>query len=300
MGRISRDATWHTLGGHHSVGRADSCALRVDDPRVSRLHAEFRWRGSSWELHDLGSANKTYVDGKPLERGGRIDLRPGALLGFASVDAPWTFDDDTPPVPCAVRVAGCAAVEAKDELIALPDSTAPSHLIYRVGTGWALDTSDGAAPVEHGHRLRVDGVDWRFQEPSADSTLDAPASAVQRPAAALSFRVSPDEEHVELRVGFGGTWKNLGARSCFYLGLTLARLRLADRSSGAAEHGWVPLEELLTMLPDYASLAHLNVDVFRLRQHVARLGFDGGSIIERRRGAIRLGADAIEIEVIHD
>jgi hypothetical protein len=58
-----------------SLGRSRQCEVVVDDPNVSRRHAEIRPRGGSWVLIDLGSTNGSSLNGR------RIDnpevLKPG-------------------------------------------------------------------------------------------------------------------------------------------------------------------------------------------------------------------------------
>jgi pSer/pThr/pTyr-binding forkhead associated (FHA) protein len=47
----------------------------VDDPNVSRRHAEVRPRGGSWVLTDLGSTNGSRLNGSRIERS--EVLKPG-------------------------------------------------------------------------------------------------------------------------------------------------------------------------------------------------------------------------------
>jgi DNA-binding NtrC family response regulator len=47
--------------GELSIGRGEGCAVVVDDPSVSRLHAVLRIDGVEMELTDAGSANGTWV-----------------------------------------------------------------------------------------------------------------------------------------------------------------------------------------------------------------------------------------------
>ncbi len=57
------------------IGRSRQSDVVVDDPNVSRQHAEIRPRGGSWVLTDLGSTNGSVLNGR------RIDeaevLKPG-------------------------------------------------------------------------------------------------------------------------------------------------------------------------------------------------------------------------------
>jgi hypothetical protein len=58
-----------------TVGRSRHCDVMLDDPNVSRTHAEIRPRGGSWVLTDLGSTNGSRLNGRRLE--GPEVLKPG-------------------------------------------------------------------------------------------------------------------------------------------------------------------------------------------------------------------------------
>ncbi len=62
------------------VGRHPRCTIVVDDPNVSRRHAELILRDGVWVIRDLGSTNGTTVNGESV---GRSQLRPGDLVGLA-------------------------------------------------------------------------------------------------------------------------------------------------------------------------------------------------------------------------
>ena len=49
------------------IGRSTDCALRFDDPRLSRRHARIESNGGAWRLSDLGSKNGTLVNGSRIE-----------------------------------------------------------------------------------------------------------------------------------------------------------------------------------------------------------------------------------------
>jgi hypothetical protein len=50
------------------LGRSRGCDIVLDDPNVSREHAELRPRGDSWVLSDLGSTNGSAINGRRIER----------------------------------------------------------------------------------------------------------------------------------------------------------------------------------------------------------------------------------------
>lgn len=64
-----------------TVGRLPDCDVVVDDPRVSRRHAEIRPEPDGFRLVDLGSLNGTLVNGVP-ERDHLLD--DGDLIGVGS------------------------------------------------------------------------------------------------------------------------------------------------------------------------------------------------------------------------
>jgi hypothetical protein len=61
--------------GGVSLGRSRKCDVVLEDPNVSRQHAELRPRGGSWVLTDLGSTNGSRLNGHPVERSEVV--RPG-------------------------------------------------------------------------------------------------------------------------------------------------------------------------------------------------------------------------------
>ena len=49
-----------------TLGRSRECEIVVEDPNVSRQHAELRPRGGAWVISDLGSTNGTRVNGRTI------------------------------------------------------------------------------------------------------------------------------------------------------------------------------------------------------------------------------------------
>jgi Protein of unknown function (DUF3662)/FHA domain len=67
------------------VGRSRDCDLVIDDPNISRQHAELRSDGDSWRVRDLGSTNGIKVNRR---RVGQAVLRSGdrVTLGLTDFD----------------------------------------------------------------------------------------------------------------------------------------------------------------------------------------------------------------------
>jgi len=69
-------ASWQDASGRHEktfhrdfrIGRDDACELRLDDPLISRRHAEVSHSEGIWWISDLGSRNGTMLDGQPVSR----------------------------------------------------------------------------------------------------------------------------------------------------------------------------------------------------------------------------------------
>ncbi|MGI9184557.1 MAG: FhaA domain-containing protein [Solirubrobacteraceae bacterium] len=61
--------------GGATIGRSRQCEVMLDDPNISRAHAEVCARGGSWVLADLGSTNGTRLNGRRLT--GSEVLKPG-------------------------------------------------------------------------------------------------------------------------------------------------------------------------------------------------------------------------------
>jgi hypothetical protein len=58
-----------------TLGRSRQCDVVLNDPNVSRQHAELRPRGGCWVLTDVGSSNGSRINGHPVERSEVV--RPG-------------------------------------------------------------------------------------------------------------------------------------------------------------------------------------------------------------------------------
>jgi len=64
-----------------TIGRRLDNVVILDDPRVSRHHAQIRQRYGKWVLYDLGSASGTYVNNQRVEE---CVLRAGDVITLAS------------------------------------------------------------------------------------------------------------------------------------------------------------------------------------------------------------------------
>jgi hypothetical protein len=67
---------------HVNVGRHPNCDVVLGDPTVSRHHASLRREQGRWVLHDLGSSNGTWLNGR---RASRVEVVPGDELRFGDL-----------------------------------------------------------------------------------------------------------------------------------------------------------------------------------------------------------------------
>jgi DNA-binding NtrC family response regulator len=67
-------------GSRLVIGSAPSCHLTLEDPAVSRMHAEVRLEGQTAVLHDLASSNGTFINGVRI-RAAELDAEHRVQLG---------------------------------------------------------------------------------------------------------------------------------------------------------------------------------------------------------------------------
>jgi hypothetical protein len=268
---------------------------------VSTAHALIRWNSDAWELRDLGSRNGTYIDGARVGAGESARLAQGVDLTFGDRVETWRLCDGGAPTAVAIPLKGGEPVCFSKGMLVIPSASEPVATIFFDGDRWVLEQADVRVPLSSGQHFEVRGRAWRFECPMGAAETMACENQGSLSETTLIFRVSPDEEHVKLALRRADFMHELGERTCFYLALVLARQRLAERHAGLAEHGWLYLDSLFSMVPDYSSHSSLNVEIHRLRRTLSEAGIrDGVAVIERRRGQIRLGTDRVEIAPITD
>jgi pSer/pThr/pTyr-binding forkhead associated (FHA) protein len=79
-----------------SIGRALDNDIIIEDPRVSRHHAQIRQRYGHLVLYDLDSSGGTEINGYPVEE---CVLHSGDVISFAGVEVIYGED---PPTPIAL------------------------------------------------------------------------------------------------------------------------------------------------------------------------------------------------------
>lgn len=296
--RQRRSGRLYLLSSHNLVGRAPGGIIHLENPLASGHHAELRWTGSSWELHDLDSRNGTFLDGVLLGKGQRHKLLQGGLIAFGDPEDLYELVNDDAPVASARSSSGSLQVSQSGTLL-LPDPDKPQCFVLQERGQWLIEGSDGSmGPARTGQTIVLDGEVWTFDLPGAfEPTREIGSLSLD--CVTLRFSVSRDEEHVELDLIDRNRQVRLPSRSYWYTLLVLARARLRDRESevSEAEEGWLDVEELVER--------QLHIDAVLLYQHVCRAKralaregvIDYTHIVERRPTArkIRIGVRNIEI-----
>ena len=70
--------------GRAVLGRSRDADVQIDDPNISRRHAEVVQQGSAWFVVDLGSTNGVEVDGRRVQRA-RLDDGTSFAIGETTV-----------------------------------------------------------------------------------------------------------------------------------------------------------------------------------------------------------------------
>ena len=82
-----------------TIGRASECALSLQHPSVSRHHCEISREGNRYFIEDLGSTNRTYLNGKPIRReelhdGDQISVGNNAIKFFTGQSLEAKYHDE--------------------------------------------------------------------------------------------------------------------------------------------------------------------------------------------------------------
>jgi adenylate cyclase len=97
-----------TAGRTYSVGRAVTCDLAIQDPTVSRNHAELELVAAGVRVRDLGTTNGTFLNGERI-----LDAvaTPGSRVAFGKVS--FAVRDETePPAEARAELADEAPLDA--------------------------------------------------------------------------------------------------------------------------------------------------------------------------------------------
>jgi len=288
------------------VGRTQECLVRIEDPRISGLHAALTWRSDGWSIRDLGSRNGTWVN---YERLGAkaCALGVGATVCFGCGEYAYQLVDENAPAlmleQLTAHPSGQHVITARD-CISLPNSDA-TFMIYRNLDGtWVVEQGGEVRDCFDQETIRVGDATWRVHLPPATdsdiiSTRTAETVAVDLEDCSLRFEIGCNEESLRVVLVSWRGWERLPARTYHQMMLTMASIRKADRERGVAEAdcGLTSVDALANRLQLDAE--RLNVDICRARKQLAALHVDNAAHLFERRarsGLLRIGVRTLEVE----
>jgi pSer/pThr/pTyr-binding forkhead associated (FHA) protein len=126
------------------IGREDGADVLIDNPSVSRRHAEIRLGDDGWVVEDLGSSNGTFIGGTKIQ--GPQSLSLGDEIGFGKFSIVFGKalgeGEQPPPTPTAhpkqptlTGAQGTMHIKPHEvrELLKDADRKKRAHLIWESG-----------------------------------------------------------------------------------------------------------------------------------------------------------------------
>ena len=175
--------------GENTVGRENTDVL-LADPTVSRRHALLILDSGKCRVEDLGSTNGTYVAGKQIQQGERVELVDGAELKFGSVvlflklpasageaveaaeeeapaESPAEVEEAEPAAPEVSPVARLVSADPGREFAVMPGSNTIGR---RAGNSIVL-SDDPYVSGSHAEIIADEGGFWLVDVGSTNSTI---------------------------------------------------------------------------------------------------------------------------------
>jgi hypothetical protein len=132
------------------VGRDEGADVLIDNPSVSRRHAEIRLGDQGWVVEDLGSSNGTFLKGAKIEGAqsiglgdeigfGKFSIVFGKALGEGEVPlatpSPMADAPVTPPQASMEATAGTMHINPHEvkELLREADRKKRAHFVWESG-----------------------------------------------------------------------------------------------------------------------------------------------------------------------
>lgn len=280
------------------VGRSAIANVPLASRGASSEHASIRWLNGKWTLRDLGSRNGTTVDNLPLEPRRSIALSVGQTLVFGAPEERWVVTATSEPEPCATFLATGELRWGAGSLLLVPTDDEPEACIYFEAGGWKIEEAGNSRSVQSNELVTTAVGQWRLLLPDWEglSNTTISGSPLDLDAAELIFKVSSDEEQVQVTLKQSGGSRALPSRACLYTLLTLARVRLSS-TAREDERGWLlpqSLAELLKVSPE-----RVHVDFHRIRRLFQDVGLrDAVRVIQRHDDSrrVRIGVGRLRID----
>lgn len=124
-----------------TLGRAETCTLRLRDPLASKTHAEISVRDGHYEVKDLGSRNGSYVNDKRLE--GPTALEDGDIVRVGATRVRFRVEGAG-----AARTARAATTLAMEMPVIALEDVATDLASVKAATGRIAKASEPVTLME--------------------------------------------------------------------------------------------------------------------------------------------------------
>lgn len=306
------------MSSEYLIGRSPRCDLVLSSKLVSSQHAQLRWTGQGWQLHDLASRNGSYIDGSRVRE--PHELKPRMLLAFGDPNIVHEVIDVKPPIARAIDQHG-QTVTGMGQFLCIPNPDDYQYMVFAAAPGdWRVETAEGERrQVCDGDHLRTGDQHWTLELPHfVERTMQAHQPRFVRTQATVRFSVDTDEQLVAIELVQAGEREYWPARIHHLMLVRLAKERHRDHRAGLPhdQQGWLFVDELqdyyqeicgrsptLNTLNQYVRrtreqfLAADMVDAFNVIERVKAASAHDGTLAatQRSSGKIRLGVRHIEI-----
>ena len=261
---------------------------------VSRQHATIYWKEGVWYFKDH-SRNGSFVNNQLIHMD-NLKLKFGDKIRFcADRSIEWCLDDIKPPSSYLVSVTDKCKFLQLISCHALPSEDHPDISFFYTSEGvWNASVEDTIIKLENNHIYKFNNESWKYVENEVfDETIDYGSSVKD---SCFCFTLSPDEEHINVKIVLNNMVMDLGDRVHNYLLLALARGKYRDIKNryNIDDQGWCSvdliIEDLSKECCKNVDVYYLNLLIYRLRKQLIGLkpfGFKFSNIIERRSGELR-------------
>ena len=194
------------------IGRERDNDIILLDPKVSRYHAQISIESGRWTLTDLGSANRTYLNGNAVTTA--MPLRSGDRIAFGELELafkiPGILDEETQPTKAAASPSPTPAPAASPATSAgvspgqKPGPGVPPRITWIAG-GFVLLLCLAAVSLMYFMTNRPSGTPHRFHRRSCPRgrrwRQQRPAARCRRSAGKPGFGLRRRFQRLVWRLG---------------------------------------------------------------------------------------------------
>jgi len=290
------------LNNQHTFGRNQhNSNTYISEVDISQLHAVIAWKENTWYIFDQ-SRNGTLVDGKFINNTS-LPISNGSKIQFGeNKNTEWLVLNCNPPTSYLKSLENPNTIIELNSSHAFPDEKTPNVFIYPSKEVWKIEKNGTVENLVPNTTYSIEGERYFFVENmSIEDTMDMNFTIS---SAYFQFTLSPDEEHIKLKLIIKNKEIDLGERVHNYTLLTLVRKKLQDYTEGytANDQGWMGvdllLEDLSKELDKDIDIYYLNLNIHRIRKLLLDIKSYGhllSNIIERRPGEIRFSYPYFQI-----